>query len=66
MFNSVSMAGTGGVVLIVEELLKLFGFEFGDGAVAQAVDAVWTLVGFGMLIWGQVRRPDLIGGLVRR
>ena len=66
MFNSVSMAGVGGLITIVIAILKMFGVELPEGAGGQITEAVTTLIGLGLLVWGQLRRTDLKMGIVRK
>lgn len=66
MFNTLSMAGTGGAGLVIEQTLKLLGFDFPEGAVGKALDGLTTFVFFVLLIWGQLRRKDLKWGMVRK
>lgn len=67
MFTSVSMAGTGAIVVVVVELLlKLAGVEVEEGTTLEAVNAVVTAAGYVLLVWGQIRRKDLVAGLLRR
>lgn len=61
------MAGTGGaIVVLLQVILPLFGVELSENEISAFVEAVVTLVGTVMFVVGQVRRPDLIGGIVRR
>lgn len=60
------MAGVGAVVTVFFTVLKVCGVEVPAEAGAQVTEAIGTLVGIGLLIWGQIRRPDLIGGIFRR
>lgn len=66
MFNSVSMAGTGVVVTLIVTVLKLFGIEVGTEEATKAVEGFLSVVGLILLIVGQVRRKDLVGGLLRK
>ena len=60
------MAGTGQIVFLIEVLLKFFGFEFPDGSVAGAINGGVLFVSFILMIWGQLRRKDLIMGWIRK
>jgi hypothetical protein len=66
MFSTTSMAGTGTYVLLIEQVLKFLGFEFGEGVVAGVVDAAVTIGAFALVFVGQLRRKDLSWGLLRR
>jgi len=66
MFTNTSMTGVGLVVVLVETLAKLFGFEFPEGSVAEAINGAVSFVGFVLLVVGQLRRKDLRLGLFRR
>lgn len=61
------MAGTGGaIVVILNAILPLLGIEVPEGSIGATVEAIGQIVGFALLIWGQIRRPDLIGGILRK
>ena len=67
MFNQVSMAGTGAAIItLINLILPALGFDIPEGTVAAAVEGVVNVAGFAFLIWGQARRTDLIGGLIRK
>lgn len=66
MFNNVSMTGVGGIITIVELLAHYFGLELPEGSIAAAVNGIVAFVGVLWLIWGQLRRKDLIGGIVKK
>lgn len=67
MFANISMTGVGAIITIVELVLKSFGIELPDGALAQGVNGVVTMLGILWLIWGHIRaRQDLIVGVVRK
>lgn len=66
MFNSVSMAGVGGLITVAIAVLKLFGVELPENAGGQITEAVSTIIGLGLLVWGQLRRTDLKMGIVRK
>lgn len=65
-FNTVSMTGTGVVIAVITFLFQFFEIEVSNEIITTAVEAVLTLVSFVLLIWGQVRRPDLKAGIVRK
>ena len=60
------MAGVGAVITVLFTVLKVFGIEIPAEAGANLTEAIGTIVGIVLLVWGQVRRPDLIAGIVRR
>lgn len=60
------MAGTGGIISVVELVLKLIGVDFPEGSVGAAVNGIVAAVGLVLLVWGQVRRKDLTAGIVRK
>ncbi len=60
------MAGVGALITIAVAVLKLFGVEVPEDAVAKGTEAAITLGGICLLIWGQVRRKDLKYGLIRK
>lgn len=66
MFTNVSMTGVGGLVTAAFVLLQLFGVEVPEGTAAQVTEAIVAIVGVVLLVWGQLRRKDLIGGIVRK
>ena len=60
------MAGTGAYALVIEQALALFGISFPEGTIGNVLDALVTIVGFGFLVIGTVRRKDLKYGIVRK
>jgi uncharacterized membrane protein YtjA (UPF0391 family) len=60
------MTGTGLIITLIETVLSLSGIQFETGGVAAAVNGVVVFVGFVLMIWGQVRRKDLVLGLIRK
>lgn len=66
MFTNLSMAGTGLIISILAFVLPIFGVNVDQGTVTQFVDNIVKVIGFIMIVWGQMRRPDLKFGLVRR
>lgn len=65
-FMGLSKAGVGAAMLVLEQVMFLFGFSLPEGTITNATDAIWTLVGFATLVWGQLDRKDLKYGIVRR
>jgi len=67
MFKDYSMAGTGGAVLVLlEVVLPIFGVDLPDGTLAATGAAIMTIVGTVLLVIGQLRRPDMKFGLIRK
>lgn len=66
MFSSVSMTATGAIIVILEQVAKLIGLDLPENTIGNMVDALVTLVGSVLLIWGQLRRKDLAGGIFRK
>ena len=60
------MTGTGLIILIVENLLRLMGIEFPEGSVASAMNGLLAIIGLLAVVWGQLRRKDLKAGFVRK
>jgi hypothetical protein len=63
---ALSMTGVGALVTIVVTALNLFGIELPEGTVTKVTEAVVTLAGIGLLIWGQVRRADVKYGVFKK
>lgn len=66
VFKNVSMAGTGLIISALAFLLPIFGVTVDQGTITQFVDNVAQAIGFILLVWGQLRRPDLHFGFIRR
>lgn len=66
MFNTVSMAGAGAVITLIETVLRLLGVDFPEGSVAAAVNGIVAAAGLVFIVWGQIRRSDLHWGIVRK
>ncbi len=64
--TSISLTGIGGIVTIVELVLRLFGVEAPEGSVLSIANGIVSLVGILTLVYGQLRRPDLKMGMIRR
>lgn len=62
----VSVTGIGAIVMVVEYLAKLSGFELPDGSIANAVNGLVSFIGLVMIVWGQLRRKDLRYGIFRK
>ena len=61
------MAGSGAsIVVVLKVLLPLFGIDIPDETVGELVEAGFVLIGTILLVVGQLRRKDLVGGIVRK
>ena len=60
------MAGSGLLIVMVEIVMHAVGLTPEPGTAAHVANAFLVVFGWGILIWGQLRRKDLIGGLLRR
>jgi hypothetical protein len=56
---NVSLTGVGAFVTLIELGLRLVGVEIPDGVVASALNGIVTFIGAILLIWGQLRRPEV-------
>lgn len=71
VFKNVSMTGTGLYILLLNllfQVLGMFGIQLDilPGQVEGWAEAISALVALVLMVIGQVRRKDLVGGLVRR
>lgn len=72
MFSTFSMAGSGLVLLLLNLSLNVIGHYSGHPIVVPqeqlqgVIDAGSQILALVLLVWGQVRRPDLVAGLVRK
>lgn len=66
MFTNISMTGLGGLITIVFTVLRLFGIEVPDEAAAKLTEAVATIIGIALLVYGQLRRKDVEYGIFRK
>lgn len=64
--NKVSIAGAGLVVLLIEMTLRILNITVPDGSVSDAMNGLITVVGFVLLVWGQLRRKDLHFGIIHK
>lgn len=62
----ISKTAIGAFVSIAVILLNQFGIVFPEGAETSFVEAIVTIVGIVMLVWGQLARKDLVGGVFRK
>lgn len=60
------MAGVGSVITLIEAILPFLNVTVNQGEVGEAINGIVSFVGFILLVWGQIRRKDLIAGIVRR
>ncbi len=70
MFANFSMAGTGLYILLLNlffQGLGLLGVHINvlPAQVEEWANAISALVGMVLLVIGQVRRPDLVAGIIR-
>ena len=61
-----SKAGIGGIVTAFMLLCSYFGIIFPEGTDDSLIEAVGTIAGLGLLLWGQMARKDLKFGLLRK
>ena len=61
-----SKAGLAIIGLLLSELLSMLGVQIDAGTIEGGVNGLFTFVSLGLLIWGQVDRPDLRWGLLRK
>ncbi len=66
MFNTISKGGTGVYVLIISQVLALFGIDAPEGTVVNAVEGFVQVIALVLLVWSQLSRKDLILGFFRR
>lgn len=66
MFSNISKVGITALIMVVLSLLKLLGVEIPEALGAQLTEAVATIIGAVLLVWSQLKRPDLIAGIVRK
>lgn len=61
-----SKAGIGAIMLIIQAIGRLLGIDLPDTTIVQVTEAIWTIVEFVLLIWGQLGRKDLVAGIFRK
>lgn len=61
-----SKAGAGLLIIIVKAILQHYNIAVPDGSVELAFDNLFDLIGWFLLIWGQLDRKDLFFGVFRR
>lgn len=62
----VSKAGIGAIIILLEAGLKFLNVEVPEGSVANAIEGIVGFIGLILLVWGQLDRKDLKGGIIRR
>lgn len=66
MFNKVSMTGTGIIITIITSILSYYKISASGGDIAQAANGIIAVFGLIFMVWGQIRRKDLVNGIKRR
>ena len=67
MFKDYSMAGTGGAVLVLlQVVLPMLGLDLPEDTLVATGAAIMTILGTVLLVIGQLRRPDMKFGLIRK
>lgn len=67
MFKNTSKAGVGLWITILTLIIQMFGLDISDQQVIEVVHAAAQVVGFVLLVWGQLDRTDLtFFGLMRK
>lgn len=60
------MTGSAVIVLLISYGLKYFDIEVGDEQVSAFVQSALDVAGFLGLVYAQLRRKDLIAGVIRK
>lgn len=60
------MAGTGLVISLLAFALPLLGVNVEQADITGFVDNAMKVIGFILVIWGQITRKDLNYGLIRK
>lgn len=55
---NLSMVGTGGIVVVIEFAFKVLNIQVPEGSVLHTLNAAIEVIGYILLVWGQIRRPD--------
>ena len=61
-----SKTGIGALVTGLMLIFSYFGVVFPEGSDSSLVEAIGTIVGLGLLLWGQMSRKDLKYGIIRK
>lgn len=64
--KSISVTGIGAIVVIIESVLRLFGVEVPEGSTLKVANGLLEIVGYVLLVYGQLRRKDLFYGIIRK
>ena len=64
--SKLSVTGVGLIVMTVSVILKWAGMDVDEGQITEVVNAGVTIFAFVMMVYGQYRRTDLVGGLIRK
>ena len=64
--SKLSMTGVGLVVYVVSIILTWFGIAVDTTEITGFVNSLVNIIGFALMIAGQLRRKDLIGGIYRK
>ena len=66
MFSKVSTTGAGMLVFTVTSFLGFFDVMVDTEQIAGFVNALAQVIGFLVMVYGQLARKDLIAGIVRK
>lgn len=67
MFSNFSKAGVGiAIVSVLKVIFPWFGIEVPDESILQVVESVGVVIGFILMVYGQLDRKDLKMGLLRK
>lgn len=66
MFSKISMTGSGIVLFFLSMGISMLGINAEDGQIQVWTDAIITVAGLVLMIWGQLRRGDLTMGILRK
>lgn len=72
MFKSISMTGSGLVLVLLHLVLmgieSIWGVKVNvlPGELEGVASKISDVIGYALLVIGQVRRPDLVAGFIRR
>lgn len=61
-----SIAGLGMYTFIIASLLKMAGIDVESTTIDEAILGLVTFVSFLVWVYGQLRRSDLVAGLLRK
>ena len=67
MFKNLSKAGLGiALIAVLKVIFPFFGIEVPEESLVQAVEAVGVVLGFILMVYGQLDRKDLTMGIYRK